>query len=149
MVERALGVELSGVDRLLDGADVHFGIVARENVVEAALRQPHVEGHLAALEAIDRHARARLGALLAPAGGLAEAGTDSASDTHAALPRTHVVLDLVQFHNFALAFAFIAHAPEGTGRVTRPLRPSAGAPLCAPGREPRACLQPPPCGGAC
>ena len=54
MVERALGVELAGIDRLLDRADVHLGIIAREDVVEAALRQPHVERHLAALEAGDR-----------------------------------------------------------------------------------------------
>src|SRR5579884_3216995 len=64
MVECALDVELAGVDRLLDRADVHLGIVAREDVVEAALRQPHVERHLAALEAVEADARARLGALL-------------------------------------------------------------------------------------
>src|SRR5690348_5731218 len=35
MVERALNVELAGVDRLLDRTDVHLGIVASEDVVEA------------------------------------------------------------------------------------------------------------------
>src|SRR3954451_19368601 len=88
VVERALDIELAGVDRLLDRADVHFGIIAREDVVEAALRQPHVERHLAAFEAGDRHARARLGALLAAPGGLAETRTDAAPDAHAAFART-------------------------------------------------------------
>src|SRR5678816_4954140 len=65
MVERALDIELSGIDRLLDRADVHLGIVLGEDVVEAALRQPHVERHLAAFEAVDADARAALLALLA------------------------------------------------------------------------------------
>ena len=46
--------ELAGVDQLLDRAQVHLGIILGEDVVEAALRQPHVERHLAALEAGDR-----------------------------------------------------------------------------------------------
>src|SRR5258708_17071117 len=33
MIERALHVELAGVDRLLHRADVHFGIVAREPIL--------------------------------------------------------------------------------------------------------------------
>src|SRR6185369_10687287 len=98
MVERALDVELAGVDRLLHRADVHLGIVAREDVVEAALGEPHVERHLAALEAGDRHARARLGALLAAAGGLAEPRADAAPDPHAALPGALVVTKIVEFH---------------------------------------------------
>src|SRR3954471_20648545 len=98
MVERALDVDLAGVNCLLDRADVHFGIVAGEDVVEAALRQPHVERHLAALEAVDRHARARLGALLATAGGLAEAGADSAADPDARLAGALIVPEIVEFH---------------------------------------------------
>src|SRR4051794_27360620 len=111
MVERALNIELARIDRLLDGADVHFGIIAREDVVEAALREPHVKRHLAALEARDRHARARLGALLAATGGLALAGTDAAADAHAALARALIVSEFVEFHGLALAFAVVAHAP--------------------------------------
>ena len=116
MVERALDIELAGIDRLLDRADVHLGIVLGEDVVEAALRQPHVERHLAALEAGDRHARARLGALLAAPGGLAEARADAAADAHAALARALVVPEFVEFHGLALAFAFVAQFPgEGRG----------------------------------
>ena len=40
--------------------EVHLGIVLGEDVVEAALRDPHVERHLAAFEAVDRDARAAL-----------------------------------------------------------------------------------------
>src|SRR5207253_11078741 len=98
MVERGLDVELAGVDRLLHGADVHFGIIAREDVVEAALRQPHVERHLAAFEAGDADARARLGTLLAAAGGLAETRADASADADTRLTRAFVVFDFVQFH---------------------------------------------------
>src|SRR5206468_11289669 len=98
MVERALGIELAGVDHLLDRADVHLGIVAGEDVVEAALRQPHVERHLAALEAVDRHARTRLGALLAAPGGLALARANAPADAHAALAGALVVAEFVEFH---------------------------------------------------
>src|SRR6185312_7980975 len=97
-------------------ADVHLGIVAGEDVVEAALRQPHVERHLAALEAGDRYTGARLGALLAAAGGLAEPGADSAADANARLTRALVIPEIVQFHVFALAFAFVALSPPFQGR---------------------------------
>src|SRR4051794_13777856 len=113
MVERAFRIELAGIDRFLHRADVHLGIVAGEDVVEAALRQPHVERHLAAFEAVDRHARARLGALLTAPGSLAEAGADSAANAHAALAGALIVSDFVEFHGLALAFAFVAHAPFG------------------------------------
>src|SRR4029079_8765455 len=111
VVERTLDVELAGIDRFLGRADVHLGIVAGEDVVEAALRQPHVERHLPAFEAVDRHARARLGALLAAPGGLAEPGTEAPADANARLARALVVTDFVQFHRLALAFAFVALKP--------------------------------------
>src|SRR4051812_29889608 len=113
MVERRLDIELAGIDRLLHRADVHLGIVAGEDVVEAALRQPHVERHLAAFEAVDRHARARLGALLTAPGSLAEPGADAPANAHAALPRAFIVSEFVQFHGRALAFAFVAQPREG------------------------------------
>src|SRR3546814_4100007 len=80
MIDRSLGVELLGVERLLDRAKVHLGIILGEDVVEAALRQPHVERHLAALEAGDRDALTALLALLAAPAGLALARADAASD---------------------------------------------------------------------
>ena len=81
VVDRLLGIELLGVDELLDHANVHLGEVLAERVVEAALWQAHVERHLAALEAVDRDAFAALLALLATPGGLALAGTDAAAVT--------------------------------------------------------------------
>src|SRR6185295_13738832 len=108
MVDHALRIERLGVDRLLDRADVHLGIIPGEDVVEAALRDPHVERHLAALEAEDRDAGAALLALLAAAGGLADAGADATADADAALAGALIVADVVQFHFVALAFAFVA-----------------------------------------
>src|SRR5436853_2657029 len=108
MVEDVLDIELAGVDRLLHRADIHLGIITREDIVEAALRQPHVERHLAALESGDADARTRLGALLAPPRGLAEPRTDAAANADAALARTLVILDLIELHVSALAFAFVA-----------------------------------------
>src|SRR3546814_2738593 len=98
MIDRALGVELLGVERLLDRAKVHLGIILGEDVVEAALRQPHVERHLAALEAGDRDALTALLALLAAPAGLALARADAASDADFPVAGTFVVTDVVQFH---------------------------------------------------
>ncbi len=99
VIDHRLGVERLGIDQLLDHAEVHDREILGENVVEAALRQAHVEWHLATLEAVDGDARARLGALLAATGGLALARADAAPDAHPALAGTIVVLDFVQFHN--------------------------------------------------
>ena len=117
VVERALDIELAGIDRLLDGADVHLGIILGEDVVEAALRHPHVEWHLAALKAVDRHARARLGALLAATGGLAETRADAAADTDAALARALVVLEFVEFHVRCTRFRFCRACPRASGAL--------------------------------
>src|SRR3546814_8447386 len=97
MIDRALGVELLGVERLLDRAKVHLGIILGEDVVEAALRQPHVERHLAALEAGDRDALTALLALLAAPAGLALARADAASDADFPVAGTFVVTDVVPF----------------------------------------------------
>jgi len=67
-----------------------------------------VERHLTAFEAGDADARARLGALLTASGGLALARADAPADAHASLAGALVVLDFVQFHVVALAFAFVA-----------------------------------------
>src|SRR5688500_13670339 len=113
MIDHALGLELASVERLLDRAEVHLGIILGEDVVEAALRQPHVERHLAALEAGDRYARARLGALLAAAGGLAEAGADAATDADAGLAGTIIVPEIVEFH-VCTRFRFCRARPGGS-----------------------------------
>src|SRR3954467_8093135 len=98
MVERALGVQLASVDHLLDRAEIHLGIILGEDVVEAALRQPHVQRHLAALEAGYGHALTAGLALDATARGLALAGADAAADPHAGLAGAIIVAEFVQFH---------------------------------------------------
>src|SRR3546814_5877554 len=84
------------VDQLLDHAQIDDREVLAEDVVEAALRDAHVERHLAALEAVDRDAAARLLALLAAAGGLALTRADTASDAHPALAGAIVVTKFVK-----------------------------------------------------
>src|SRR5690606_25028948 len=67
---------------------------------EADLRQAHVHGHLAALEAgLDLAlARARERALVAAAGGLAQAGADAAADALALGARAVGRLECVELH---------------------------------------------------
>jgi hypothetical protein len=67
-----------------------------------------VERHLPAFEAEDGNARTARLALLAAAGGLAEARTDAAADTDAGLTGTFIVAEIVEIHVFALAFASVA-----------------------------------------
>src|SRR6266849_9426676 len=80
-VDRILGVECPAVDCRLDAVEVHHVEFKSEYVIEAALRQPPMQRHLAAFEALDAHARARGLALAAAAAGLAFAGADAATDT--------------------------------------------------------------------
>ena len=105
MIDDLRTVELLGVDELLDHADVHFRVVLAERIVEAALRQAHVQRHLAAFEALDGNARTALLTLLAAAAGLALARADAPADADPALACAVVVADIIQFHS-ALAFAF-------------------------------------------
>src|ERR1700688_3011648 len=81
-VDRRLGVELAGIDRLLNAAEADLIIVLGKDVVEAALGQAAVERHLPALETFDGHPGARLLSLDAAPGGLALARADAATDPH-------------------------------------------------------------------
>src|SRR3546814_10449322 len=98
VIDGRLRVELLRVDQLLDHAQIDDREVLAEDVVEAALRDAHVERHLAALEAVDRDAAARLLALLAAAGGLALTRADTASDAHPAIGRALVFPHVVTFY---------------------------------------------------
>ena len=57
-----------------------------------------MQRHLAALEALDTHARTRGLALAAAARGLALARTDATADAHALLARAGVVGDIAELH---------------------------------------------------
>ena len=70
-VDGLLGVDQLGVDRVLQPVEVDLGEIEPEDVVEAALRQAAMQRHLAALEALDAHARTRGLALAAAARSLA------------------------------------------------------------------------------
>src|SRR5271155_2954391 len=91
-------VELAGVDRALNPPQVHLVVDQPRGRVEAALRLAAMQGHLAALEALDADARAGRLALAAAAGLLALAGPDAAPDAHARLRRSGVVSHFVEFH---------------------------------------------------
>src|SRR4029453_1336676 len=90
-IDRLGGVKLLLVDRLLQRAEIdHLPglLVGRQ---EAALGDAAVKRHLAALEALDGDAGARLLALDAATGGLALARADAAADAHARLAGSRVV----------------------------------------------------------
>src|SRR3546814_13057067 len=91
-----LRIELLRIDQLLDHAQIDDREVLADEIVETALRDAHVERHLAAIEAVDRSARAAPLALLAAAGGLALARAGAASHAHQALPGTMVRAELVK-----------------------------------------------------
>src|ERR1700737_46538 len=97
-VDGARGVEQLGVDRVLNAIEIDFGKFEPENIVEAALRQPPMDRHLAALKALDAHAGARGLALAAAARGLALAGADATADPHALLAGAGIVGDIAELH---------------------------------------------------
>ena len=81
-------IEPPGVDRLLETSEIDLVELERElNVAEAALGQAAMQRHLAALEALDAHARSRGLALAAASAGLALAGADTAADALSRLAR--------------------------------------------------------------
>src|SRR5919106_789430 len=94
-----LAVETAGIDRGLNAPEIELVIVLGEDIVEAALRQTPGERHLSALEAFDGNARARLLTLDAAAGGLAEAGADTAAEPLARLGRAWEIAQLIQSHH--------------------------------------------------
>src|SRR2546421_1144631 len=98
-VHRRARVELAGIDALLTPPEIHLVQLELERLVEAALRQPPVQRHLAAFEALDAHARASGLALAATSAGLALARADAAADAHAILARSVPVGNLVEFHD--------------------------------------------------
>src|SRR5439155_24250510 len=93
--------------RRLHLAEVHLVQPQRKlDVLEATLGQPPVQRHLAALEALDAHARARSLALAAASAGLADARADAAADAKALLDRAFARGDLVELHGPFSLFAF-------------------------------------------
>src|SRR5947209_4016904 len=77
----------------------HFGGVAAALGNEAALGQPTLQRHLAALEAdLVKAARARLLTLVAATGSLAEPRADAATDAATRLVRARSGLDRVELH---------------------------------------------------
>src|SRR6267143_3743033 len=97
-IDGTAGVEPLGVDRLLNAVEVDLGKFEPEDVVEAALRQPPMQRHLATFKTLDAHAGARGLALAAAAGRLALAGTDATADPHALLARAGIVGEFAELH---------------------------------------------------
>src|SRR6266849_6441356 len=97
-VDRILGVECPAVDCRLNTVEVHHVEFKSEYVIEAALRQPPMQRHLAAFEALDAHARTRGLALATATAGLALPGPDAAADAHAPLAGPRIVGNLIELH---------------------------------------------------
>src|SRR5262249_11026263 len=91
-------IEPALVDRRLHLAEVHLIQVNGEDVGEAAFRQTPMDRHLAAFEAFDAHARARLLALDAAAAGLAFTRADAAPNPLAEGAGAGAICDLIEFH---------------------------------------------------
>src|SRR6185312_1977754 len=91
-------IEPAAVDRRLDAADIDDLVFDAEQVLEAALGQAAMQRHLAALEALDAHAGARLLAFDAAAGGLVEARADAAAEPLLAPARPRIVADFIELH---------------------------------------------------
>src|SRR3977135_2074560 len=70
--DRRVRLQASGIERALNAPQIDDGEVIGEVIVKSALGYPHIERHLTALEAVDRDAGARLGALDAASRGFAE-----------------------------------------------------------------------------
>src|SRR5690606_32953442 len=90
-----------------------------------------MDRHLTALEALDRHAAARLLALVAAPGGLALAGAQATADAHARLAGACVVRNLVEPHRSGLSLESMLRtrrrrAPDAT--PWRSCRAPAGCP---------------------
>jgi hypothetical protein len=81
------GIETLGIDRLLDALQVYGVVTAAVGLVEAALGQPAVDRHLAALEARLGPAGTRRLALAAAPAGLAEPGAEAAAHPLAGFAR--------------------------------------------------------------
>src|SRR4051794_32063672 len=95
-VDRGAGIELAGIDRGLHAAEIDLVQLQLERrVLEAALGQPAMQRHLAALETLDAHARARSLALATAAAGLAGARSNTAAYAAAILARALPVGDFV------------------------------------------------------
>src|SRR3546814_19241524 len=104
LIDRRRRIQLAGVDRLLHGPQIGFGIILAENVIKAALRQTHVQRHLSAFKAVDADAGTRLRALLSATSSLAFARADAPPDTPAALATASIISEFVEFHVLALSF---------------------------------------------
>src|SRR5262249_48622000 len=117
-VDRRGRVELAGVDRRLDLVEIDLVELARDRrILEPPLGQPAVERHLAALEPLDAHARARGLPLAATAAGLARAGADAATDAAALLARARAIGEFVKFHLTALVLLSVLPGLAPGGRV--------------------------------
>ncbi len=99
-IDLRVGRQTPGVDQSLHPTEIHHGVAFGKDVFEAALRQPAIKRHLAALEPQDRHAGTGLLSLHAPATGLALAGADTATDAHPLAAGTGVVGKFIKLHVF-------------------------------------------------
>ena len=118
--ERRLVHVGAGVEEL-EVADVHVRGRDRERVAETALRQAALHRRLTALEVqlVDVALRARLLALLAAAGGLAETGADAAPHAELLRVRARGRLELGEDVGHGSNAFFFAGAAADSSTVTR------------------------------
>src|SRR5579863_10418698 len=98
LIDRLRCIQLARCDRGLQRAQIDRCVLLAERIPEAALRQATEDGHLAALEAVHRHAGARQLALHALAGSLALARADAAPESLRLQARARIIAQFVQVH---------------------------------------------------
>src|SRR6201995_5906041 len=142
-VDGATRIDRLGVDRLLEAVEVDLGIFDPEHVVETALGQTAMQGHLAAFETLDADARTRGLALAAAARRLALARTDATADAHALLARAGIVGDIAELHRPAPCCLRMILS-ENRYPLFGIMRPSTSRRRCERDGEPsRSCRAPP------
>src|SRR5690606_7491173 len=127
-----LAIVLAGIDCLLDTGQRNDSEDRREDVVEAALRQATVDGHLTAFEAVDGYARTGLLTLDTATTGLALAGTDTATYALTVLRGAFVVLDFIKLHDL-YSLTSRRRRERGAGRHGSCRGQTGCLPACEPG----------------
>src|SRR3546814_13976270 len=111
LIDRRRRIQLAGVDRLLHGPQIGFGIILAEHVIKAALRQTHVQRHLSAFPAVDAEAGTSLRALLSATRSIPLVRAPAPPDTHADLASARVLSDFCEFHVLTIPFSMFPPYP--------------------------------------
>src|SRR5699024_6326685 len=140
-LQQSLGINSRAGLELLEVRHFDGNILRSENVVETALRQTALQGHLAAFKAGLLDAGAGLLALVAVTGGLAVAGTGAAALAGHGLPGAGGRLQFMKFHACtSLRYALVTTTRWEILAILPWVAALSGCSVTSPGRRsPREC----------